>query len=196
MRGSIHICATGAATVHDAEYLREEPDVFPDSPCDHPRGRDAHTSGADAMMAARRDEGAGQAWVIRDHRRRPASSRHPLPPAAPASARQTGGLPPPPPGFKSSSEIAHADRNQRQPETRSSLTAMARGSRQPGTSIPKPSSGWHLTARRGRRYQPRTTTGEAVGRGIMQGASFGFRDEGQGLIEAGGGGPANQSPMR
>ena len=34
---------------------------------------------------------------------------------------------------------------------------------------------------------PRTTTGEALGRGIMQGASFGFRDEGQGLIEAGGG---------
>jgi hypothetical protein len=32
------------------------------------------------------------------------------------------------------------------------------------------------------------TTGEAVGRGITQGASFGFRDEGQGLIEAGGGG--------
>ena len=41
-------------------------------------------------------------------------------------------------------------------------------------------------------YKP-TTTGEAVGRGIMQGASFGFRDEGQGLIEAGGGGgPENK----
>ena len=40
---------------------------------------------------------------------------------------------------------------------------------------------------------PRTTTGEAVGHGIMQGASFGLRDEGQGLIEAGGGGgPENK----
>jgi len=36
-------------------------------------------------------------------------------------------------------------------------------------------------------YKP-TSTGEAVGHGIMQGASFGLRDEGQGLIEAGGGG--------
>jgi hypothetical protein len=35
---------------------------------------------------------------------------------------------------------------------------------------------------------PRTSTAEAIGRGITQGASFGFRDEGQGLIEAGGGG--------
>ena len=33
------------------------------------------------------------------------------------------------------------------------------------------------------------TTGEAVGRGITQGFSFGLRDEGQGLIEAGGGSP-------
>jgi len=41
-------------------------------------------------------------------------------------------------------------------------------------------------------YKP-TTTGEAVGHGIMQGASFGLRDEGQGLIEAGGGGgPENK----
>ena len=38
---------------------------------------------------------------------------------------------------------------------------------------------------------PRTTTGEAVGRGITQAASFGFRDEGQGLIEAGGGKPGD-----
>jgi hypothetical protein len=37
------------------------------------------------------------------------------------------------------------------------------------------------------------TTGEAVGRGITQGASFGFRDEGQGLIEAGGGKPGDTS---
>jgi hypothetical protein len=36
------------------------------------------------------------------------------------------------------------------------------------------------------------TTGEAVGHGIMQGASFGLRDEGQGLIEAGGGGGRKQ----
>ena len=35
---------------------------------------------------------------------------------------------------------------------------------------------------------PKTTTGEAIGRGITQGASFGLSDEGQGLIEAGGGG--------
>ena len=35
---------------------------------------------------------------------------------------------------------------------------------------------------------PKTTAGEAFGRGITRGASFGFRDEGQGLIEAGGGG--------
>ncbi|HYV87511.1 MAG TPA: hypothetical protein VFA91_02970, partial [Candidatus Polarisedimenticolia bacterium] len=41
-------------------------------------------------------------------------------------------------------------------------------------------------------YKP-TSTGEAVGHGIMQGASFGLRDEGQGLIEAGGGGgPENK----
>jgi hypothetical protein len=40
---------------------------------------------------------------------------------------------------------------------------------------------------------PKTTAGEAVGRGITQGASFGFRDEGQGLIEAGGGTPGDTS---
>ena len=34
---------------------------------------------------------------------------------------------------------------------------------------------------------PQTSTAEAIGRGITTGASFGLRDEGQGLIEAGGG---------